>query len=164
MNKAGQNMTNISTLTPPEITGWTPISDAFKEWLGNRETILEPGLAPEPTIKLLIFLALLDANKACSYDDIREIIKSKNVINGIVPDNTLRTSVLNLGKTLEKAQHSLELKSFRGRFQLIPRTTTQSTPASLPKEHRDQAVLLLDPPAIKAEEIAYDLIEKAMLP
>src|SRR5437868_1604403 len=98
---------------------WIPDSDAFLEWLDNREELLEPGLAPEPTIKVLAFLSLLDANKACSYDDIREIFQRKNVIRGNVPDNTLRTSILNLGKTLEKFQHSLQLKSFRGRFQLI---------------------------------------------
>ena len=53
-------------------------------------------------------------NKPCTYDDIKEIFKAKNIIRGIVPDNTLRTSILNLGKTLDKFNHALELKSFRG--------------------------------------------------
>jgi hypothetical protein len=100
-------------------SSWEPIPEAFLEWLGNREKLLEPGLIPEPTIKVLTFLALLESDKACTYDDIREIFNKKNVIKGKVPDNTLRTSVLNLGRSLEKAGHHFELKSYRGRFQLI---------------------------------------------
>jgi len=142
-------------------SSWEPLPESFKQWLNNREHILEPGLAPEPTIKVLTFLALVDSEKACTYDDLREIFKTKNVIKGNVPDNTLRTSVLNLGKTLEKFNHSLELKSTRGRFQLIARTKNslfQNTPSS----NQDPVVLLLDP-AIKAEHIAYTLIEKALV-
>src|SRR5688572_24545391 len=100
---------------------WKPVAGAFLEWLGERENILHPGLIPEPTIKVLTFLALLDAGKACSYEDLREIFSKKKVIEGNIPDNTLRTSVLNLGKTLEKFNHKLVLKSSRGRFQLIER-------------------------------------------
>ncbi|OGT38921.1 MAG: hypothetical protein A3F12_01945 [Gammaproteobacteria bacterium RIFCSPHIGHO2_12_FULL_38_14] len=156
-------MNNISILNTPDKIGWEADSDAFKQWLGNRENLLDPGLSPDPTIKILIFLALHDAKKACSYDDIREILNSKKVIKGTVPDNTLRTSVLNLGKTLEKSGHALELKSFRGRFELIPRIYKPSS-GQPHKEYFDPVVLLLDSSPIKAEEIAHDLIEKAMLP
>ena len=142
---------------------WEPISEAFLRWINNRESIFHPGLIPEPTIKIFIFLALLDANKACTYDEIREIFRTKQVIRGHVPDNTLRTSVSNLGKTLDKFDHHFELKSSRGRFHLIPRTIKTNT-RRLAKEGYDPVILLLEPPAIKAEEIAYDLIEKAMLP
>lgn len=144
-----------------ETSTWEPLPEAFKRWLNNRETILEPGLAPEPTIKVLIFLALVDSEKACTYDDLREIFRKKNIIKGKVPDNTLRTSVLNLGKTLEKFGHSLELKSTRGRFQLIPRTTKNTSKTSA-STHQEPVVLLLAP-AIKAEQIALSLIEKALV-
>ncbi|MBV9576425.1 MAG: hypothetical protein JO149_07350, partial [Gammaproteobacteria bacterium] len=91
----------MEELLPPSHSSWEPITEAFLAWLGGREKILEPGLAPEPTIKVLAFLALLESDKACTYDDIREIFRKKTVIKGNIPDNTLRTSVLNLGKTLE---------------------------------------------------------------
>ena len=140
---------------------WEPLRHAFEEWLNNRQDILQPGLVPEPTIKVLIFLALLDCGKACTYDDLREIFRHKNVIKGNVPDNTLRTSVLSLGKTLEKFSHPLELKSSRGRFELIPRAcklelTTQNNIC------QDPVVLLLEP-VIRAEDVALTLIEKALL-
>lgn len=141
---------------------WEPISEAFLEWLGDRENILKPGLVPEPTIKVLTFLALLESDKACTYDDLREMFRRKTVIRGNVPDNTLRTSVLNLGRTLEKSGHSLELKSFRGRFQLITRTHKKTIQND--NTRKNPVVLLIEPPAITAEEIACILIEKAMLP
>lgn len=137
---------------------WKPISEEFLRWLDNRHHLLEPGLIAEPTIKILIFLALFDAQKPCTYDDLREIFKFRNVINGVVPDNTLRTSVLNLTKTLNKYEHPFELKSLRGSFQLVRRNNILK---NIPK---DPVVLLLEPPAVEANEIAKILIEKAMLP
>lgn len=155
---------NVEERTRTDINQWEPVSDAFLEWLGNRESILEPGLTPEPTIKILIFLALLDSDKACTYDDIREVFRKKHVIKGNIPDNTLRTSVLNLGKTLEKFGHDLELKSSRGRFQLVTRAHKPTSERILNNNtQKDPAVLLLYPPAIKAEDVAGILIEKAML-
>jgi hypothetical protein len=149
-------------LQTTDANSWKPMSEAFLEWLGNRGNILEPGLAPEPTIKVLTFLALLESTKACTYEDIRQIFRKKNVIQGNIPDNTLRTSALNLGKTLEKFEHALELKSFRGRFQLIKRTPKLSTNTQV-NTQQDPAVLILYPQAIKAEDVACVLIEKAML-
>lgn len=141
---------------------WIASSEQFKAWLNNREHLLEPGLSPDPTIKVLAFLALLDSNKACTYDEIVEIFHHKKVIKGIVPDNTLRTSLMSLGKTLEKSNHPLELKSLRGRFQLIPRAKKSATAVS--HHETDPVVLLLDAPAMQTEEIAINLIEKGMLP
>jgi hypothetical protein len=139
---------------------WEPVSEAFLEWLGGRENILEPGLIPEPTIKVLAFLALLESDKACTYDDIREIFRKKTVIKGNIPDNTLRTSVLNLGKTLEKFGHPLELRSFRGRFQLVTRIKKPEFESSNPRKK----VLLLDDSIINAIEIAKIFVEKSMIP
>lgn len=141
---------------------WEANLECFQSWLDNRVDILEPGLVPEPTIKVLIFLALIDANKPCTYDDLRDYFKTKNVIRGKVPDNTLRTSVSNLGKTLEKSGHAYELKASRGRFQLKLRSREKV--AKEPHTEQSSVVLLLDPPAIRAEDIALTLIEKAMLP
>jgi hypothetical protein len=140
---------------------WIPNPDNFKTWLKQRFTILNPGLSPEPTIKVLTFLALYDANKECSYDDIRQIFVDKKVIIGNVPDNTLRTSVLSLGKTLDKSGHSLVLKSSRGRFQLVERPTLLKV--TLPPEAPRDLVVLLQEQAIQAENIAFALIEKSEL-
>ncbi len=160
--RTDQDMNNLSAIEPLA-NGWEAVNGAFQEWLDNRDEILKPGLFPEPTIKVLIFLALLDANKACTYDDLREILKSKNVIHGNVPDNTFRSSVLNLGKTLDKFSHPLELISHRGQFQLVTRTNKPTNELTPIKDH-DPVMLVLSPPTVKAEEIACDLVEKAMLP
>ncbi len=142
---------------------WEAIHDVFYQWVENRADILKPGLKFEPTIKVLIFLALLDAEKPCTYLEIREIFKAKHVINGVIPDNTLRTSILSLGKTLDKFNHSLELRSERGKFQLVLRIPKLAVEFSSNKQ-QDSTILLLDPPAIRAENIAYELVEKARLP
>lgn len=145
-----------------ENSTWKVDKVSFLEWLKNREHVLEPGLSPVPTIKVLIFLALLDAKKECSYHDIQTILEKNGIIKGFIPNNTLRTSVLSLSKTLDRFSHSLELKSFRGRFKLVKRIS-QGNKLSLTKS-QGRIVLLLDPPAIKAEDIALILIKKAMLP
>jgi hypothetical protein len=139
---------------------WEPDTDAFLNWLDNRESILEPGLVAEPTIKVLIFLALFDSKKACTYEELKEIFYRKKVIRGSISDNTLRSSTLSLGKTLEKFGHDLELKSFRGRFQLVKREIKLQSKFYTQDE---PVVLLLNPPAIKAEDVAFNLIEKAIL-
>lgn len=160
---ASKKMSNLSTIES-EYSRWEAISDVFHQWIEDKTDILKPGLNPEPTIKVLIFLALFDAKKACTYSEIKEIFKTKNVIKGLIPDNTLRTSILSLSKTLDKFHHPLELKSERGSFQLITRTTNKLN-LDLPKTNKsDSVIILLDPPAIKAEDIAFELIEKSRLP
>ena len=42
---------------------WEANNDIFNEWLGNRHAVLEPGLVPQPSIKILVFLALLDSEQ-----------------------------------------------------------------------------------------------------
>lgn len=140
--------------------GWEPVSEIFESWLKEKMHYLKPGLTPQPTIKVLIFFALLEAaDKACTYDEIRKIFNEKGVIKGNVSDNTLRTSVLSLSKTLDKFNHEFELRSSRGSFRLAKR----SQPAiSITDE--DPTVLLLDPPAFTAEQIAKILVKKGMLP
>jgi hypothetical protein len=142
---------------------WEALHDVFYQWLGDNKSTLKPGLKPEPTIKVLIFLALLETQQPCTYRDIRDIFEAKGVIKGIIPDNTLRTSILNLGKTLDKSGHPLTLMAERGTFQLIPRSSKVSNPLSALQYH-EPIVFLLDPPAIKAEDIAQELVEKARLP
>lgn len=151
---------NVEERSRLEINTWEPISTKFSEWLAGRENLLYPGLSPEPTIKVLIFLALLDSNTACTYEDLKATFSKKGVIKGNIPDNTLRTSVLNLGKTLEKFGHSLELKSFRGRFQLINRQSSFNEKNIYASQ---DPTILLSQPAIKAEEVANILVEKAIL-
>src|SRR3990167_8858355 len=144
-----------------KMPGWQADRTVFKKWLGEREDILEPGLRPEPTIKVLLFLALLEAGKTCSYEDIRDIFQAKRVIQGHLTNNTLRTSMLTLGRTLEKAEHPLKLKSTRGRFQLIPRTKNETLACS--KTYHESGIILFDSPEIEAREIACELIEKSKL-
>lgn len=154
----------METEDPTQIINtWSPIHSVFKEWIGNRENIFSPGLNPEPTIKVLIFLALFDSNKPCTYEDIKNILKEKGVIKGNIPDNTLRTSAFSLGKTLEKFGHPLELRSFRGRFQLVTRSNCISSETS-DQIQQDFSALLLYSLAIKPEDIAKATIEKAILP
>ena len=141
---------------------WKPIPNAFYEWLDNRETILEPGLSCKPTIKVLIFLALYDSKKACTYDELRVVLRTKNVVEGDIPDNTLRTSILSLSKTLDKFEHAFKLESpTRGRFQLVTRTLYPVL-ENLKSPPQDPVVLITDP-AIDAEQVAFTLIEKSVL-
>src|SRR5580693_6988948 len=142
---------------------WRTDIDIFNRWLDNRHAKLEPGLVPQPSIKVLVFLALLDSEQPLTYENIREIFQKKKIIKGKIPNNTLRTSVLNLSKTLDKFNHDLQIKSSRGLFQLIKRIKMHDIQAQK-ITYSDPVVLLLDPPAIKAEEVACALIEKAVLP
>ncbi|MDP1603658.1 MAG: L-histidine N(alpha)-methyltransferase [Legionella sp.] len=151
------------TIVDSKAQSWEIVHDVFNDWIKNREYELNICHNAKPTIKMLIFLALIDAKKTCTYNEIREIFKTKNIIKGIVPDNTLRTSILNLGKMLDKLNHELELKSSRGNFQLIPRMFMSARTIASPK-HQSPVMLLLDSPYIKAEDIAIELVEKARLP
>lgn len=145
-------------------TTWEAIPEIFFEWLGDRRHLLEPGLHPQPTIKIIVFLALLDSNKSITYKELKNIIHTRNVIKGYISDNTLRTSVLALSKTLDKFNHSLTLKSSRGLFELIEREKTQKNYTPSPPSAVDPVVLLLEPHAIKMEDIAKTIVEKAFLP
>lgn len=138
---------------------WQIIPDVFVKWMENNITILKPALNPEPTIKVLLFMALFEANKACTYSDIREIFHQKGIIKGTIPDNTLRTSMFSLSKSLDKYEHSLQLKSERGRFHLVPRTFIDNV-----LTHQNDPILLLDSLAIRPEDIAVELVEKTRLP
>lgn len=151
----------VAELKAVDKTTWKPDFEAFSKWLAEREEMLDPGLLPEPTIKVLVFLALLDSGKPCTYDDLKEIFAARRVIQGVIPDNTLRTSVLSLGKTLNKFNHKMELKSFRGRFQLLPRTNNFK---DIKLHSVSKVVTLCEPAAVCAEEIAHLLFEKTAIP
>lgn len=152
---------SISTAKKTKNQGWKVVSEVFTEWLEKNKDELGLALNPEPTIKVLIFMALLDANKPCTYAQIREIFENKRIVDGVIPDNTLRTSILSLGKTLDKYNHALELQSSRGKFKLIPRSSSLTLE---PSEKEHPIVFILDPPTVKAKDIACELVEKARLP
>ena len=139
---------------------WEPVLSVFKAWLEENEALLCLALRPEPTIKVLIFLALLDAGEACTYARIQKIFLERKVITGHVPINTLRTSMYSLGKALARSHHPLVLESLRGQFSLVKRQAIP-TNTHFPK---DPVILLADPPAICAETIALALIQKTALP
>jgi len=143
---------------------WEIVPDVFEQWINQKASFLSPGLTPQPTIKVLIFLALLDSNRACTYSDITEMFNRKGVIKGRVPDNTLRTSILNLGKTLNKFKHAFELKSFRGSFELAKRSDLLLNASITNNENEDLATLILHPPAFTAEKIANTFVKKGVLP
>lgn len=146
--------------TKPNSMKWQINKIAFNLWIKNHQKQFIYGLVPEPTIKILIFLALLESNKACTYSELRKIFSSKNALSGSLSDITLRTSTLSLGKTLDKLNHPLALKSIRGNFELITRNSTKSNISRL----SSAALLLLDSNVLKAEDIACELIEKSRLP
>tara|TARA_Y100000588_G_scaffold394902_1_gene518192 strand:+ start:3498 stop:5006 length:1509 start_codon:yes stop_codon:yes gene_type:complete len=143
-----------------DIVKWKANLENFQHWARKYEEFFELGLNAEPTIKVLIFLALLESKKPCTYAQIREIIDSKGAIEGDIPDITLRTSVLNLGKTLDKYENSFELLSQRGKFNLIKRNKIKlvTTPASEP------VFILNSKKTIQAEDIAKELVLKSRLP
>ena len=143
-----------------EITKWTANNDCFYEWVRDYEECLSPGLNAEPTVKVLIFLALLESQKPCTYAQIKEIFYKKGVINGSIPDITLRTSVLNLGKTLDKHSNTYELLSNRGRFELIKRKKLKLISTA----DQEPVYIINSPAAVQAENIAQELVLKSRLP
>ena len=142
---------------------WKLDLDILNDWIEGKETIFKHGLTAEPTVKILILLALIDAKKACTYADIRNIFIEKNIINGNIPDNTLRTSALNLIKTLNKIQHFFEIKSERGKFELLSREAIISDKSEPIKKNKD-SIILFSPLAVKPKYIAQELIEKSRIP
>jgi hypothetical protein len=54
---------------------WTINEEAFKKWLGSREAEFHPALDPVPTLKALVFLALLDSDAPSSGAQGRAAIK-----------------------------------------------------------------------------------------
>lgn len=152
----------------PSTSNWEIILDTFYRLISKRESTLEPGLAPEPTIKVLIFLALLDSERYMSYEDIQIFLHEHNVIKGKIPKNTLRTSMYSLVQALNKSANPLEVKAARGFFKLEKRTDFSTKPTRKPiKKSKGNAVLLIGDPATSEaleEEIATAIIRKTTLP
>lgn len=160
-------------------SNWSPVQSEFLKWLNRRETQLEPAIPPDPTIKVMIFLTLLDhPDQFLTYENIYTFIKEKNVISGEVPHTTLRTSLLNLEKTLEKFNHPLKIASLgRGRFKLEkrneaskenPSERTNKNKRKLKGTSEHSPVILILEGLIDQEEqqkeIAYSIIEKTTVP
>lgn len=146
---------------------WEPVKEEFLKWLGHRENLLDPCIPPEPTGKCLVFLALLDSDRYCTYEDIQEIISRKNVIRGNIPNVTLRTSVASLGKTLDKFRHPLELKSLRGHFKLEKRPPDFSKKKERADKKNSGIIVLMDDIVTEEsqeEEIARTIIKKTTIP
>jgi len=153
---------------------WFPVKSEFFKWLNNRDSLLTPGLTAKPSVKVMIFLALLDSPKESnSYNDIYDIIQKQNVISGHIPQTTLRTSLISLEKTLKKANHSLQVKAIgRGFFKLTERTNEEqiSTNKNNKRKSKNSSspVILITEGLIDQEqqqkEIAYSIIEKTTVP
>lgn len=179
------NTVKVNSKTISE-SSWKLDRTIFWEWIKTREIFFspfEPGFTPEPTMKILIFLALVEGNHILSYEEIHKILLEKQVVTGTIPNNTLRTSALNLKNALDICNHSLMLKSSRGLFQIIKRSSTQETETSLSKDvffatnsqidnlylNNEQystnlVPLLLDKSAVNINDIACTIVQKAILP
>jgi len=147
--------------SPPQGSNkWEANVDVFEDWVKGKERYLSPGFTIEPTIKVLIFLVLLDSDEDCTYAEIKRVFREKGVVVGTIPDNTLRTSVLSLAKSLDKAQHPFELQSERGKFKLIKRTKTTNEQHNI----NESPIILSSTTSSFPEKIAKELIEKSRIP
>jgi Histidine-specific methyltransferase, SAM-dependent len=144
-----------------QINNWDIDKKIFDDWVNTHLDNIGHKLLIEPTIKILIFLALLEHHRICTYADLRRIFLEKKVITGNLPENTLRTSAFSLGKTLDKISHELQLVSSRGKFQLLTRFDNK---IAFNKNHKQYTALLLESLPFNAETIACELLEKSRLP
>lgn len=162
-------------------SSWSINGEIFLGWVEENKAVFsphEPNFFPEPTMKILIFLALVESGKTLSYDEIHQFLLSKGVISGNISRNTLRTSASNLKRSLNDCEHSLDVASNRGLFQILKRSEHSSKkltakPKSSQKtlvaetvkvDPMNRVILVIDTPAIKAEEIANTIVQKTYLP
>ncbi|HXD31829.1 MAG TPA: hypothetical protein VN643_11975 [Pyrinomonadaceae bacterium] len=144
---------------------WTINEEAFQRWLGNREAEFEPALDPVPTLKALVFLALLDRKSPCTYEELGEIFEQQEVVNGKIPVASLRVATSELGNVLTRFEHQLELKVTRGgqreaKFQLWPRSAGRKGEL----KGKNSIALVMDHTQEKARDIAQTLLKEQCLP
>ena len=169
-------MTSTKSRTQKQ-SGWALDYEVFFQWATEKAAFFSDTFAPEPSVKVLLFLALTETRSACNYKMLIEILRQKGVLQGEIPPNTMRTSMLMLGKTIKKCQLPWVLIASRGVYKLEERTkrTDHDSDENL---HRitnniqrskpcvpSEPVIFLDKPVLKVhEEIACTLVQKAMLP
>src|SRR5271165_1831057 len=95
---------------------WTIRSAAFRLWSEPYANLFGPGFDREPTVKSLVFLALLQQardEEPTSYQSIENIIASQKVVEGKISRPSLRVAISDLARTLDKLGHRFQLEVIR---------------------------------------------------
>jgi hypothetical protein len=152
-----------------DATTWKIRPNAFRGWSKPHISVFGPGFDPEPSLKSLVFLALLSADesgsgdrKGMSYRDIGELFSGHSVVDGSVPVASLRVAVSELGRTLDKLGHRFQLEATRRRREAFFYLRERS--ASPIKRGDDGAFLFLDPLVADGNSLALDLMQNRQLP
>lgn len=145
------------------VSKWTINEQGFRVWLAGKETELHPGLDPVPTLKALVFLALLDQSAPISYEEIGRIFEERDVVEGEIPVASLRVAMSELGNVLNRAKHPRQVQSFKdgqreSKFQLVARVRNGAERSS------DKIVLINEPQSEKSGAIADEIFEHQRLP
>jgi hypothetical protein len=143
------------------LSKWTINAPEFKSWLGTRASEFEPALDPSPTLKALVFLALLDNKGPSTYEELGRIFESRRVVQGTIPIPSLRVALSELGNVLNRTGHRLTVRAFKDgqrevKFQLTQRNPNISKP--------NQIIFINQQPTEKSPEIAQHLMENQSLP
>lgn len=143
-----------------EAIKWSISDEGFKAWVSGHEREFEPALDPVPTLKALIFLALLDKKRPLTYEELGKIFQDKNVVNGSIPVASLRVALSELANMLNRSEHRLSIKAFKDgqrevKFELTPRSFGAS---------RNNQILFINEPTEKSNDIAQYLMEHQSLP
>jgi hypothetical protein len=141
---------------------WTINEVAFREWLGHREADFQPALDPVPTLKALVFLALLDSSTPNSYDELGRIFEERGVVNGTIPMASLRVAMSELSNVLNRAAHRLQVQAskvgLQSKFQLASRVKISGN-------HESQNLVIINEPSNEnAGEISRAIFERQSLP
>jgi hypothetical protein len=143
-----------------EAIKWSINDDVFKAWVTGHEKEFEPALEPVPTLKALIFLALLDKKRPLTYEELGKILQDKNVVNGNIPVASLRVALSEIGNMLSRSEHRLSVRAFKDgqrevKFELTPRSLGSN---------RNNRILFINEPTEKSKAIAEYLMEHQSLP
>jgi hypothetical protein len=139
---------------------WTINEDRFKAWIDTRQSEFEPALEPVPTLKALVFLALLDQKIPCTYEELGRVFERQNVVNGTIPVASLRVALSELGNVLNRTGHKLEVRAFKDgqrevKFELVPRNY---------KQNDLNKIILVNEATERSTGIAEYLMENQSLP
>jgi hypothetical protein len=142
------------------VSKWIIDEERFNTWLAKREAEFEPALDPVPTLKALVFLALLDQKGPCTYEELGKIFEKQGVVNGAIPVASLRVALSELVNILNRNGHRLEVRSFKDgqrevKFELVPRNDNHN---GLNK------IIFINEATEKSGKIAEYLLENQSLP
>ncbi len=139
---------------------WSINDDVFQDWVKGHQPEFESALEAVPTLKALIFLALLDKKRPLTYEELGRIFQDRNVVSGIIPVASLRVALSELGNMLNRSEHRLSVRAFKDgqrevKFELTPRSVGAN---------RNNRILFINEPTEKSNAIAQYLMEHQSLP